>query len=81
MSFVAKIRELPTPEIKLMSEVISVCKLILVNRQQVHMLKDRFPLPKIENMVSFNNDTRAIYQLDNIKQAYKKEQTNTLSLL
>ena len=31
MSFVVKIRELSTPERKLMSEVISVCKLILVN--------------------------------------------------
>ena len=28
MSFVVKIRELPSPERKLMSEVISVCKLI-----------------------------------------------------
>ena len=64
MSFVTKIRELPTPKRKLMSEVISVCKLILVNRQQVHLLKDRFPLPKIENIVSFNNDTRAISLVD-----------------
>ena len=31
MSFVVKIRELPTPERKLMSKVISVCKLILGN--------------------------------------------------
>ena len=31
MSFKVKIRELPTPERKLISEVISVCKLILVN--------------------------------------------------
>ena len=31
MSFVVKIRELPTPERKLISEVISVCKRILIN--------------------------------------------------
>ena len=43
---VAKIRELPTPERKLISEVISVCKLILVNPAASDLLKDRFPLPK-----------------------------------
>ena len=31
MSSVVKIRELPTPERKMINEVISVCKLILVN--------------------------------------------------
>ena len=44
---VVKIKELPTPERK--------------------MIKIAFWLPKIENMVSLNNDTKAIYQLDNIE--------------
>ena len=42
----------------------------------MHLLKDRFPLgPKIKKMVSLNNDTRAIYQLDNVKYRHE-ERTN-----
>ena len=59
--------QLPTPERKLVSEVISVCKLILVNPATSESVERSFS-PKIENMVSLNNHTRAIYQLDNIKQ-------------
>ena len=84
MSFVVKIGTLPIPERKLMSEVISVCKLILVNPATSASVERRSfstACPKIEDMVSLNNDTRAIYQLDNIKQLLKKEQTNTQGLL
>ena len=43
---VVKIKELPTPGRKMINEVISSCKLYWKIRQQVHLVKDRFPLPE-----------------------------------
>ena len=62
---IVKIREFRTPERKLISEVIFLCKLILVNpATSASAERSVFHFPKIENIVSLNNDTRAIYQLD-----------------
>ena len=58
---VVKIKELPTPERKMINEVISVCKLLLVNpATSASGERSFFHCPKIENMASLHNDTRAI---------------------
>ena len=62
MSSEVKIKDLPSPERKMINEVISVCKLILVNpatSASVERLKTWFR----------STMTRAIYLLDNIKQS------------
>ena len=58
MSSVVKIRELPTPERKLISEVISVCKLILVNPATSASAERSFSTAK--RLKTFRS--RAIYQ-------------------
>ena len=68
MSSVVKIKELPTPERKIIDEVR---KLILVN--PARSASGERPFSTVRRLktwlVSLNNDTRAIYQLDNIKQS------------
>ena len=59
---IVKIKELPTPERKMINEVISLCKLLLVNPATSASGERSFSTacPKIENMDSLNNDARAI---------------------
>ena len=42
---IVKIKELLSPERKMINEDIMVCKLILVDPQPVQLVKDRFRLP------------------------------------
>ena len=70
---VVKIKELPTPERKLINEVISVCKLILVNPTTSASVERSFPQLAARRLASLNNDTRTIHQLDNIKQSTNKQ--------
>ena len=64
MSFVVKIRELPTPETKLISEVISVCKLILVNPATSASVERSFSTAQRLKTWFRSKMTRAIYHLD-----------------
>ena len=70
---VIKIRELPTPEKNPADErsYLSMQTYIQMNPATSASVERSFSRasPKIENMVSLNNDTRAICQLDNIKQS------------
>ena len=54
---VVKIKELPTPEGKIINKVISVCRLILVNPATNASGERSF---SSENMLSLNNEARAI---------------------
>ena len=53
---IVKIKELLTPERKMLNEVITVCKLILVNPS----ISAAGEISEIKNMASFNNDPRTI---------------------
>ena len=73
MSFVVKIRELPTPwPRKKTDERSSLSMQTYIGKSGNKWICWKIVFhsyPKIENMVqSLNNDTRAIYQLANIKE-------------
>ena len=57
---VVKIKELLAPERKMVNEVITVCKLILVTGNQCSSWKIVFDCPEIKSKGSFNNDPRTI---------------------
>ena len=54
---IVKIKELLTAERKMINEVITVCKLILVD-PATSAAGERLECPEIKSMASFNNDPR-----------------------
>ena len=56
---IVKIKELLTPERKMINEVITVCKLILVDpATSAAGERSFFDCPEIQNVALFNNDSR-----------------------
>ena len=58
---IVRIKELPNPEREMIKEVITLCKLILVNPAAVQPVKDPFRLPtEAKNMAPSKNEPGTI---------------------